>query len=328
MSTAPAEVLACNTSLILHFSASVKPHSCAIESDKVRTTISSRTALLTPSESLSPSSEAPRTLAEIFLNSPIPQENTDRTCRSSTTFHIMSNWDDDDWEDTPAPLAPAGHPITGGAGLGDWDDEDAESEPEAPVKIAPAPMKPSKARAKALKEKEDEERQKEIARVLAREKEMEEMSSVERKMREQQIVEAADLENAKDLFMGGSGEQGSKVPTGEPTLDTFQPSTDAEYSKFAKMISERCCKLNTNPRRTGRYVDFIKEILRGVTKDLGPEDTKDLSTFVGLISNEKRDEQKKSRGIKKKTNKKTHVRVDRADDMRETTYDDFADDFM
>lgn len=239
----------------------------------------------------------------------------------------MASWDDEDWE---APSAAAPLPITvGGGPEGTWDDEDVSEEGEEEVLKKPsAPMKPSKALKLALKAKEAEEQRLETERLLERERNLSAMSAIERKMEEQRIIEEADLENARDLFMDGKAGRGDSAPPAEPTLDNFKPVTDEDFKKFATMIGDRCAELNSNPRRTLRYVTFVKDVIRGLTKDLGPDDAKDLSTFMGLLSNEKRDEFKKSKGIKKKASKKAHVRVDRADDMRENDYDDFADDFM
>lgn len=238
----------------------------------------------------------------------------------------MSNWDDEDWETEPAPGPAPTLPVGGGAGLGNWDDEDVSEEEEVALKKPSAPMKPSKVRALALKKKEEEEQRQEAERVLAREKELQELSIMERKMRQQQLVEAADLENAKDLFMDGNGKEAMKPPA-EPTLDTFKPVSDADYKTFATMVGNRCGELNDNPKKTLRYVNFVKDVIRGLTKDLGPDDAKDLATFTGLISNEKRDAFKKSKGYKKKSSKKTHVRVDREDGIRTNDFDDF-DGFM
>lgn len=238
----------------------------------------------------------------------------------------MSNWDDEEWDDGgEASTAVPGLPV--GGVLGDWDDEDASEEEQQPTqKIAPAPMKPKKALEKVLKAREEEERNREMERIMAREKEMSELNIAERKRREQEIVEAADLENAKDLF--GVADGGAMAPPAEPTLETFKPETDADFEKFAKMLGDRCTPFNDNPRKTGRYVQFVKSLMRHLIKDLGPDDTKDLAAFMGVLGNEKRDEFKKQKGFKKKANKKTHVKVDRAADMRDNTYDDFADDFM
>lgn len=242
----------------------------------------------------------------------------------------MSNWDDDDWDDSPAPAAtavPAAAPLPT-TGLGDWDDEDLEETEEPVVKKDSAPMKPKKALELALKTKEKEEGQREIARIKAREQELEMMTAVERKLREQTIIEEADLENVNDLFSGVSKSDVKMTPPANPTLDTFEPKTDADFEKLAHMIGEKCCTFNDNPRKTSRYVQFIKFIMRDAAKDLNADDTKDLEKFMGILRNEKIEEFKKSKGIKKKVNKKAHVRVDRAGDIRDNAFDDFADDFM
>lgn len=238
----------------------------------------------------------------------------------------MSDWEDDDWN-APGEPQPS-------EALGDWDDEDmgggaAAAEVEAAAKKSSAPMRPKKALAKALKQREEEERAKEAAALRAREQELEAMGAVERKLKMQKIEEAADMENTKDLFSGGNFKAGkSAPPSTEATIDTFQPTTDADFKKLAAMLGQRLCPFNNNPRRTGRYVQFLKHVFRSLTADLNADDTNDLSTFLGVVSNEKRDEQKRSRGIKKKGNKKAVVKVDRADDVRSDRYDDFADDFM
>lgn len=245
----------------------------------------------------------------------------------------MSNWDDEDWEADSGPSPAPSLPVPAAGGMGNWDDEDLpEEEEDISLKKPSAPMKPSKARALALKKKEEEEQRLATARAIAREKEMEELSAVERKMRQQKLVEQADLENVKDLFMEGSSNGGMRPPA-EPTIDTFKPVTEEDYNKYAAMISEHCVKLSninspTKKKQMGLYVSFVKQLMRGLAQELSQEDTKDLSTFMGLLSNEKRDQFKKSKGYKKKTSKKTHVRVDREDDMRGDVFDDFADDFM
>lgn len=241
------------------------------------------------------------------------------------------SWEDEDWE---SPSAPEPMPSYGGGagggdtqGLGDWDDEDASEEEEVVLKKPSAPMKASKARKLALQKKEEEEMRLQTEKLLARERRMNEMSALERKMEQQRIVEEADMDNARDLFMDGVGGQ---VDTGAPvTLENFKVETPADYKKFAEMIGNRCADLNTNPKKTLKYVGFVKDVMKIMVRDLNVDDVKDLSSYMGLLSNEKREQFKKAKGIKKKSNnKKVHVRVDRADDMREDPFDDFADDFM
>lgn len=242
----------------------------------------------------------------------------------------MSNWDDDDWEAEEVAIPrPPGPPVVANA----WDDEDAsESEDEKETfKKQSAPMKPSKLRALAMKEREEKEREKERERVIAREKELESLSAIQRKMRMQQIVEEADLDNARDLFMIGSSADGKEMQEPDKqTIESFTPKTEADYGKLADMVGEKCRKLNTDPKRTLRYITFLKDLMRIVVKDLGPEDVKDLSTHMGILSNEKRDQLKKAKGSKKKgPSKKSNVRVDRPGSMLDDRFDDFeADAFM
>lgn len=239
----------------------------------------------------------------------------------------MADWEDDDW-DSGAPaksvLPPTVAPV-----LDSWEDEDASEEEEAPEKKAPepAPMRPAKARALALKERERKENERLREKALAREKELDELSAAERKMRMQKIVEEADLDNARDLFVGSAADADGFIDEA-PTLENFTPKTEEEFKKYADMLGTKCRSFNTNPKRTLRYVTFVKDVIRELSKELGADDAKDLSTFVGLLSNEKREAFKKSKGHKKKSaSKKAHVKVDKASDIRDDDYDDF-DGFM
>lgn len=246
------------------------------------------------------------------------------------TLSSMGDWDEDDWDaDVPAKAAPMSRAP---AVPNSWEDED-QSEDESSVaapKVAPAsaPMKASKARGLALKEREKREKEREKAKALAREKELAELSEMERKVRIRKIVEEADLDNARDLFDGNAADAGRMMDDGKKTLVNFEPKTDDDYKKFAEMVGEKCRTLNKDPKRTLRYVNFVKDVMRQMTCDLGVDDSKELSTFMGLLSNEKREAFKKSKGHKKKAaSKKTHVKVDRASDVRDDDFDDF-DDFM
>lgn len=242
----------------------------------------------------------------------------------------MSNWDDGDW-DAPAAAAPkAALPSHGVAAS--WEDEDVSDGEDATVAAAApkasAPMKPAKARALAIKKREQEEMARAKAKRDAREAELEAMSAIERKMEQQRLVEEGDMEHTADLFGKEAVAAGKEFGDVKQTIDNFTPTTENEFSKFAEMVGEKCRKLNTNPRRTTQYVNLVKDIMRQLTADLGADDVKDLSTHMGLLSNEKREAFKKSKGHKKKAaSKKSHVKVDRAmDDMGNGRYDDFDDD--
>jgi translation initiation factor 3 subunit J len=257
------------------------------------------------------------------------------------------DWEDDDWH-ASAPALPASAPgaVRGGGAVAavveaaapdDWEDEDAgvQEEPAAAAAAprAPAPMKQAKRLAQALKEKEALELEAARARAIAREKKLAEMDDAAKKLEMQRIVEEADLDNARDLF--GADDTTTGAPAGMPVgenLVTMHPKTEEELAKYAAMFTEKCCKFNADLRRTARYVFFVKEVMRGLTADLGPDDAKDLAAHMNIISNLKLEEYKKAKGgAKKKVSKKTAVRVDRNDtDMLDSSYRDGYDndDFM
>lgn len=232
----------------------------------------------------------------------------------------MAGWDDEDWEEevVAPPKAPAVK--------SSWEDEDMSEEEEVKeVKPkGPAPMKPSKARALAMKEREAKE-------VAAREAKLAAMSAPERKAEMQRIVEEADMENARDLFSADADDMKAAMDSMKvTTIDNFEPKTSADYTKLSEMIGKRCRKLVTNPKKTLQYMEFMKQLIRECTKDLNADDAKDLSTFMGLISNEKRDAFKKSKGHKKKNTTKKNVKVERGGAFDDGMHDDYGefDDFM
>lgn len=248
---------------------------------------------------------------------------------------MADDWEDDDWESMPAaPSAVAGSQHDDEV-PGDWDDEDAEVENE-PISTAAAPkpsapMKASKRIANALKEKEAAETAAARERAIQREKQLAEMDTTARKLEMQKIVEEADLDNARNLFMGqNSGADKFDAPLAEKTLDSMQPKTDQDFMEYASLFTDKCRKFNSDPRRTSRYLLFVKEVMRGLTADLGVDDAKEIATHMNTISNMKLEEFKKAKGgAKKKSSKKAAVKVDRAqDDMYESYSHDLDDAFM
>lgn len=245
---------------------------------------------------------------------------------------MADDWEEDDWESAPVPAPGA----AGDGAPDDWEDEDAAPESAPSVAAAApkpsAPMKQSKRIALALKEKERAEQAAATERALKREAEMAAMDENSRKMAMQKIVEESDLENARDLFMGG-GETNSRSTSGGPgdNLHSMTPATPEELAKYAAMLTDKCRKFNKDKRRTARYMVFVKDVMRGLCVDLDAEDAKELATHMSTISNVKLEESKKARGGgKKKPSKKANVRVgfDRADDIRDDYADDGMDDFL
>jgi translation initiation factor 3 subunit J len=248
---------------------------------------------------------------------------------------MADDWEEDDWEAAPAPA-----PSASGAAAAlaeDWEDEDsAPVAAAAEVAAAPkpsAPMKQSKRLAQALKEKEAAVQAAATERAMRREVELAAMDDAARKLEMQRIVEEADLDNARELFMGRDKPPvgaAADAPAGD-NLDTLNPPTDAELARYAIMLTDKCRKFNRDPRRTARYMVFVKEVVRGLTADLDAEDAKDVATHMSTISNVKLEEVKKARGGKRKAPKRAAVRValDQDDDMQGSSYaDNEYDEFM
>lgn len=248
---------------------------------------------------------------------------------------MADDWEDEKWETAPAVLPTPSRSQRENDVPDDWDDEDADDSEEPVVAAAapkpPALMKSSKRIANALKEKEAAQREAARERAMQREKELAEMDEASRKLEMQKIVEEADLDNARDLFMGtNAGGDSSRLPPAGDTLDTMMPKTEQDLSEYASMLTEKCRKFNLDPRRATRYVVFVKDVMRGLTMDLGADDAKEIATYMNTISNVKLEEFKKAKGgAKKKTSKKATVRVDRADsDMYGSYHDELDDAFM
>ncbi|KAA8498537.1 Eukaryotic translation initiation factor 3 subunit J [Porphyridium purpureum] len=257
---------------------------------------------------------------------------------------VMSDWEADDFEVKPV-LQPAAVKAT-------WDEEDQESEEEvaAPAAAsAPASAHESavngseaesskpKSRKQLLEEKiklrEAEEARKARDKADALEKELEGLSVAERRARMQEMVEKADLENAKDLFMDAAPDDDEDADPDEPTLDNIALKTSKDDEKFVKLLVEKISPLY-HPRRPERYMNVLKSILREGTGELDADDVKDLASTCNVLANEKLKAKSAAQGKKKKTAKKTHIMVDRDDDplggpgsggrgVLGTDYDDF-----
>ena len=213
-----------------------------------------------------------------------------------------------------------------------WDDEDAEEEPDPELaKAAPkpaAPMKASKVKELAMKKKEEEEIRKAKEKALRRQKEFDQMTPDERKARMEKMQRDSDLEAAKDLFMGGS-EKGVSSKFQNGVIDSFKASTDEDYRKLAELMGKKGRELHTDKRRPTRYVQFVKDLMKELVDDLGPDEVGEVSQQMTYLTNQKRDEYKKAKGIgKKKGKKKPAVKVERGNDDFSQLDDDLYEDFM
>mmetsp|Transcript_3966 Transcript_3966/g.9512 ORF Transcript_3966/g.9512 Transcript_3966/m.9512 type:complete len:237 (-) Transcript_3966:514-1224(-) len=236
----------------------------------------------------------------------------------------MSDWED---LDVDADVSDAEAP------KGQWDDEDAEEEEPAPEVAEPAkplestmkkPKKQKQLLEEKLREREAKESERAVARAAAQDKELDGLSEVERKLRLQKMVEDADFENSKELFMDGRGEA---VEREEPKLDGYTPKTEDDHAAFGEIVGNKLQGLR-NHRRPYPHKLMMEKMLRIAVNDMTAEDIKDLAGQLNVVANEKLkakiDKNKKG----KKGAAKRHIKVDKEDD--ESSYNRFEeyDDFM
>mmetsp|Transcript_8822 Transcript_8822/g.23153 ORF Transcript_8822/g.23153 Transcript_8822/m.23153 type:complete len:249 (-) Transcript_8822:706-1452(-) len=229
----------------------------------------------------------------------------------------MSDWDDDDFK---VPVLP-------GAVKANWDDEDAESEQEPEPKAAPraategaANAAEKKTKKSALEEKirEREEREAAKRRALTAEKsaggeqDLEGLDPIERKLRLQKMVEESDLQNTKELFMDGSASEEGANDDDTATLDSLKLRNAKDDELLAKLLAEKI-KPVFHPKRSERYVELLKGVLRACTEELDVDDVKELATTVNVISNDKLKKKQAAQGKKKKNTSKRSVRVEQDD---------------
>jgi len=223
--------------------------------------------------------------------------------------------DDDDWENSDLTLDKKKED-----GKEAWSDEeghDAHKQPDAAVAAAapappPAPPKPKTGLAKKIEEREAREREEAEKREELRKKLQGDSSALDvtddmdeataEKVRRKKLEEAADLDNAIDAF--GLDETPKSAapapaPSGGGEFEALKPKTDKEFEKLAEMIAK---KLSAYDGTKGQQV-CLKALIKLVTKDMSIDDTKELSSTLSIISNNKlaaeRDKDKTKKNVKK-----------------------------
>ena len=231
------------------------------------------------------------------------------------------SWEDDDWEadDIDAKLTLPG----GGKEEETWSDEeghDAHKQPDAVAVGAaaaaipappPAPPKPKTGLAKKIEEREAREKQENERREALRNKlqgdaaveiseDMDEATA--ERLRRKKLEEAADLDNAIDAFGLDHTKQSERAGRGEAdeagAFDSLQPKSDADFEKLAALVQKKLAPYEG----TKGHLACLKALLRAATDNMSVEDTKDLNSFVSVISNAKlAAERDKDKGKKTKS---------------------------
>lgn len=206
---------------------------------------------------------------------------------------LKNNWNDEDLEDD---------------GVKDsWEDED---EPAPAPKAEPSPEKVPKKPAAKLGEKKG----------TTVDNAMEEpLDPVEKKLRQQRLVEEADYKSTAELFAKKGDEK---------TLDNFIPKTESDFAEYAELISYKLRPYE----KSYHYIGLLKAVMRLSLTSLQGADAKEVASSVTAVANEKIKAEKEASGGKKKTagKKKQLQHVGKPDDDVVTdAYDDYDGyDFM
>jgi len=237
------------------------------------------------------------------------------------------DWDDDEWE---APDLSAGKEAPES-----WSDEEGHDahKQEAPAPVA-APKKPEKPKEKTLLELKIEEREaREAAEAEAKAKlradagmpAAGELEDVDDKQRRREQEEAAAFDDALDAFgvVEAPKPPPPKPPPASreaklPAADGFVATSDADFETLARMMYSQ---LQPYEGKKGFSV-ALKAFLRAATNPMSTDECKDLSSFVGVLSNDKikADKEKDQKGKKKKAKGKLNIAAGKDVDA-----DDFED---
>ncbi|XP_073124592.1 uncharacterized protein [Henckelia pumila] len=204
-----------------------------------------------------------------------------------------NNWDDEDLETD---------------GVKDsWEDED---EPAQAPKAEPSPEKvPKKPTAKS-----GEKKVKTVETATEAP-----LDPVEKKLRQQRLVEEADYKSTAELFAKKGDEK---------TLDNFIPKTESDFAEYAELISYKLRPYE----RSYHYIGLLKAVMRLSLTSLQGADAKEVASSVTAVANEKIKAEKEASGGKKKMvgKKKQLQHVGKPDDdVVADAYDGYDDyDFM
>lgn len=225
-----------------------------------------------------------------------------------TTLTSSNKWEGEDEEETVKES---------------WEDEEEEKKDEEKTEAVPPQPKPKKKINDKIAEKDRLEREK--AARLAAEKAEAEMTPEQRlaeKLRQQKLQEESDLQVAMETF-GISSESAGK-------LDSFHPTTKAEFAEFADLLSK---KINFYKSKE-EFPGFVDDLVRNIVVQMASGDIKRIKLTVDNLYIEKQKAEKNDKG-KKSTKAKGKAKLKVEGDQNHLTnydtygnFDDDYDDFM
>eukprot|EP00128_Syssomonas_multiformis_P017610 Colp12_sorted_trinity150504_noHs@26717 len=233
----------------------------------------------------------------------------------------MSDWEADDFE--PVASKPKFDDDDEEEVKDSWDaSDDEEKKPEAPAastgpKAVPPPKK--KTPKQIAKEKEEKEAAERAARLKKKEeqRELTPEEQLAEKIRRQQLVEEADLANAKELF----GVSKEKEASGDSALLKV-PKTLEEFGAF----EEELVKVLTECEKSAFFVPLLENLNRRLCANISLDDAKKVERVLTVIVNDKQ------KALKSNTKKKKGAAAKKTlnrgmDDDDDGSFQHAADDY-
>lgn len=222
-----------------------------------------------------------------------------------TTLTTSNKWEGEDEEETVKES---------------WEDEEEEKKDEEKTDVpAPPPAKPKKRIQDKIAEKERLEREKAERVSVEKVEELTPEQKLAEKLRAQKLQEESDLRLAMETF-------GVTAETGVGRIDGFQPTTKAEFTEFADMLTKKICLYKAREE----FPTFIDEFMRNIVVQLPSADIKRIKMTVDNLYIEKQKSEKMDKSKKPNKGKgkaKLKVEGDNAHLNQYDSYGNFDDEF-
>ncbi|XP_022836027.1 eukaryotic translation initiation factor 3 subunit J [Spodoptera litura] len=200
-----------------------------------------------------------------------------------------------------------------------WEDEEEEKKDEEKTEVqAPAPPKPKKRIQDKIAEKERLEREKADRLSAEKVEELTPEQKLAEKLKAQKLQEESDLRLAMETFGVTEANIGK--------IDGFQPTTKAEFTEFADMLTKKICFYKAREE----FPTFIDEFIRNIVVQLPSADIKRIKMSVDNLYIEKQKSEKMDKSKKPTKGKgkaKLKVEGDNAHLNQYDSYGNFDDDY-
>lgn len=200
-----------------------------------------------------------------------------------------------------------------------WEDEEEEKKDEEKTEVqAPPPPKPKKRIQDKIAEKERLEREKADRLSAEKVEELTPEQKLAEKLRAQKLQEESDLRLAMETFGVTEANIGK--------IDGFQPSTKAEFTEFADLLTKKICLYKAREE----FPTFIDEFIRNIVVQLPSADIKRIKMSVDNLYIEKQKSEKMDKSKKPTKGKgkaKLKVEGDNAHLNQYDSYGNFDDDY-